>query len=200
MKKTITLLAALIGLNSLAPIAASTAESMYKDLVEPIMLTSELPVDKAWKIYDLRNKMKIHKGLLTEEIVNHHLMDNHFYNKVAASIAGWLSLLPLGISINEVYGLYHNLYQYPIRVRNQLIFDSLLFAGLSATSIALYKNTWHIKERKNKINEMSRFIEKLDVILEQLRKDHQKSQTSAKRFPGDPDPSYTWYGRHDDLE
>ena len=162
------LVAALIGLNSLAPIAASTAETMYTDLVEPIIQSNALPADKAQKLYDLKKQIEIDK-----KKIDFHIGDDK-------SLNGFLvSLYALLCSALHFANLYQDPFENNNYARNcckaSFAICSALFV---ATTFISCKERWQLYKYVDKSEELSHFIAKLEVLLEQLPKEYQKAQLS----------------------
>ena len=168
MKKMFILVAALIGLSSLAPITASTAETMYKDLVEPIMQSHELPVDKACKLHDLQKTLKNQRDPLLTRV---------FYRfgaqYVTASVGGAFLGRAIGEGLNKLSDIYCG---YVIK-RDSVL--RLLGISLTAFAALIFSEKFlKTKEYWEKTRELSTLIRQIDVLIEQLPKEYQKPQSS----------------------
>jgi hypothetical protein len=169
MKKI--MLSALITLtlcNTLFP-TIGTAETMYSDLVEPIMLNTYEPTERKWKIHDLKQRMIQERNILTHRITELHLRDQ-FDKKVTAGLEGAGALLFLGATIRDLYALYKGSWDNP-HLLDRLLIASWSFLAVSGLSITtIYIDTLQVREYQNKVKEISRFIEKLDILLGQMCK------------------------------
>lgn len=152
--------------------AATSAEVMYKDLVESVLSKYPRvgPQAKAWDISGLQRQLCDYRDSLQNEIVSRYATKiNGQYKELGFTFLGLTSISGIMAAVANYY---------PQNELDNIIFGPA-FLGVAGVSLGMsmycfVENNRHIKLCKNKIKDINEVLVKLDGLKKELYKEHQE--------------------------